>query len=62
MHFLRAASRIIWTIFSEVVPRTIESSTRMTRLPSIIARLAECLSFTPKARICWVGSMKVRPT
>ena len=25
-------------------------------------RLAECLRRTPNARICWVGSMKVRPT
>jgi hypothetical protein len=41
------ASRIICTIFTLVVPRTIESSIRMMRLPAISARLALCLSLTP---------------
>ena len=40
----------------------IESSTRMTRLPLRLARLALCLSLTPRWRIWSVGSMKVRPT
>ena len=38
------ASRTICTIFGEVVPRTIESSTSTTRLPSSSARLALCFS------------------
>ncbi len=37
------ASRTICTIFCEVVPRTMESSTSTTRLPSIMRRLALCL-------------------
>ena len=45
------ASRIIRTIFTEVVPRTIESSTSTMRLPAIMARLALCFSLTPSARI-----------
>ena len=36
------ASRTISTIFFEVVPRTMESSTSTTRLPSSMARLALC--------------------
>ena len=40
------ASRIIWTIFTLVVPRTIESSISTIRLPSTSARLALCLRFT----------------
>ncbi len=59
---LAPAWRTISTIFVEVVPRTIESSTRITRLPLSSARLALCLSFTPRWRIWSVGSMKVRPT
>ena len=56
------ASRIICTIFTEVVPRTIESSISTMRLPATTARLALCLRRTPSARMCCVGSMKVRPT
>ena len=56
------AARTISTIFRLVVPRTIESSTRITRLPSSTGRLAECFSFTPRWRMWSVGSMKVRPT
>ena len=56
------ASRTIRTIFSEVVPRTIESSTRTTRLPFSTALLALCFSFTPMWRTASAGSMKVRPT
>ncbi len=37
------ASRIILTIFFDVVPRTRRSSIRMMRLPSIAARLAAVL-------------------
>ena len=59
---LAPASYIMRTILIEVVPRTIESSSSTTRLPSTTARLALCLSFTPSERIVWVGSMKVRPT
>jgi hypothetical protein len=43
------ASRIICTIFTEVVPRTMESSTSTMRLPATTARLALCLSRTPSA-------------
>ena len=52
----------IFTIFREVVPRTMESSTTTTRLPLSTARTAESFSFTPKWRIDCCGSMKVRPT
>ena len=48
--------------FRLVVPRTIESSTRITRLPSSTGRFAECFSFTPRCRMWSLGSMKVRPT
>ena len=41
---LAPASRTICTIFWLVVPRTMESSTSTTRLPSIMRRLALCLS------------------
>ena len=56
------ALRTISTIFTEVVPRTMESSTRTTRFPLRCAALALCLSRTPRWRIWSVGSMKVRPT
>ena len=56
------ASRIMRTIFTEVVPRTRLSSTSTMRLPAIAARLAECFMRTPSSRTDWVGWMKVRPT
>ena len=59
---LAPASRTICTIFWLVVPRTIESSTSTTRLPSIMRRLALCLRRTPMWRIESPGWMKVRPT
>ena len=62
MNFLGAASRIMRTIFLLVVPRTMESSNRTTRLPFRMARTGFSLSFTPKSRTRCSGSMKVRPT
>ena len=59
---LAPALRTISTIFSDVMPRTMESSTRTTRLFFSCAMLALCLSLTPRWRIWDVGSMKVRPT
>jgi 3-oxoacyl-ACP reductase-like protein len=59
---LAPASRTICTIFFEVVPRTMESSTRITRLPLSLARLGLCFSRTPRWRMRSDGSMKVRPT
>ncbi len=56
------ASRIMRTIFTEVVPRTRLSSTSTMRLPSTAARLAECFMRTPSSRTDCVGWMKVRPT
>ncbi len=56
------ASRIMRTIFTEVVPRTKLSSTSTIRLPATAARLAECFMRTPSSRTDWVGWMKVRPT
>ncbi len=56
------AARTISTILRLVVPRTMLSSTRITRLPCSTAWLAECFSFTPRLRMLSVGSMKVRPT
>ena len=59
---LAPASRTICTIFWLVVPRTIESSTSTTRLPSIIAPVGVVLEATPMWRIESPGWMKVRPT
>ena len=55
------ASRIICTIFTDVVPRTMKSSINTMRLPLTTARCALCLRRTPSWQICWVGSMKVPP-
>ena len=55
-------SRSMETIFRDVVPRTIESSTRTTLFPLISSRTGLSLTFTPKCRIDCCGSMKVRPT
>ena len=54
--------RIIFTIFRLVVPRTIESSTTITRRPSIVSRIGLSFTRTPKWRMPWRGSMNVRPT
>jgi len=59
---LAPAARIILMILREVVPRTIESSMTTTRLPLRTLRIALSLILTPKWRIDWLGSMKVRPT
>ena len=56
------ALRSILTILRDVVPRTSESSTTTTRLPSTIERTGDSLSRTPKCRIESCGSMNVRPT
>ena len=49
-------------IFFDVVPRTIESSIKTTRLPLIKSRTGLSLMRTPKERIDCRGSMNVRPT
>ena len=49
-------------ICAEVVPRTIESSTRTILLPFIKSLIGLSLSLTPNERICCEGSIKVRPT
>ena len=59
---LAPALRSIFTILRLVVPRTIESSTTTTRLPSSMSRMGLSFTFTPKWRIPCLGSMKVRPT
>ena len=56
------ASRNIRMIFWLVVPRTIESSTTTTRLPSSTSLMAFNLTLTPKFLMDCCGSMKVRPT
>ncbi len=56
------ASRSMRTILRDVVPRTMESSTSTTRLPSTTSRTGLSLTFTPKWRIDCLGSMNVRPT
>ena len=56
------AARTILTIFRLVVPRTIESSTSTTRLPSRMLRTGFSFTFTPKCRIDCCGWMNVRPT
>ena len=48
------------TIFRLVVPRTIESSTSTTRLPSRISRRGLNFSLMPMLRNRWFGWMKVR--
>ena len=44
-----------------VVPRTTESSTKITRLPLISARLTFSFSRTPMLRMLSDGSINVRP-
>ena len=56
------ASRIMRTIFLEVVPRTIESSISTTRCPAMMPRTGFSFTLTPKLRIDCLGSMNVRPT
>ena len=46
----------------EVVPLTMESSMRTTRLPSTMLRTADSFSFTPISLRDWDGIMKVLPT
>ena len=49
------------TICLVVVPRTIESSTTISRLSRTISRRGESLTLTPRWRIAWEGWMNVRP-
>ena len=60
VHHPGTAPRNIVTSFIRVVPRMMESSTSTTRLPSSMPATALCLTLTPKCRIDWAGSMKVR--
>ena len=46
----------------ELVPRTIESSTRITRLPARTERFGDSFIRTLASRVAWVGWMKERPT
>ncbi len=59
---LAPAERTIATILRLVVPRTIESSMSTTFRSLSSARTGLSFSLTPKWRIDWRGSMKVRPT
>ncbi len=56
------ASRSIDTICLVVVPRTIESSTTMSRFPRMVSGSGFSFSFTPRSRSDWEGWMNVRPT
>ena len=56
------AARTIRTIFREVVPRMIESSIRITRLPSSSDRTGFSFILTPKSRTRCSGWINVRPT
>ena len=49
------------TILSQVVPRTMESSTSTTRLPSTAARRGFSFKSTACSRWAWVGKIKLRP-
>jgi hypothetical protein len=49
------------TIWRWVVPRTIESSTTTSRLPSMFSRSGLSFIRTARARISWLGAMKLRP-
>ena len=63
MHFGRARRRgTIRTILREVVPRMMESSIRMMRLPSSRLRTGFSFMRTPKSRTRCSGWMNVRPT
>ena len=56
------ASRSIATIWRVVVPRTIESSTTISRFPRIVSGSGFSFSFTPRSRSDCDGWMNVRPT
>ena len=56
------ASRSIRTRARWVLPRTMESSTTTSRLPSMTSRRGLSLRRMPSWRRVWVGWMKVRPT
>ena len=58
---LAPASRNRRTIRSDVVPLTIESSIRMTRLSLTVCAITLSLILTAFSRICCVGAMKLRP-
>ena len=59
---LAPASYIMRTILTEVVPRTIESSTSTTRLSLDHGAVGVVLELArPASGSVWVGSMKVRP-
>ena len=63
MYTLRApASRAICTISFEVVPRTMESSTRSTLRPLNSVAIAFSFWRTERLRMACPGMMKVRPT
>jgi len=59
---LAPASRAIWTISLEVVPRTMESSTSSTLRPLNSRPIALSFWRTDFLRVDWPGMMKVRPT
>ena len=48
-------------IFRLVVPRTIESSTRITRFPLKLSRIGFNLILTSISRVDWAGRIKVLP-
>ena len=56
------ASRSMLTIACMVVPRTMESSTTTSRLPSMFSRRGLSLTRTLALRWAWLGAMNVRPT
>ena len=56
------AVRSISTILRLVVPRTMESSTRISRLPRTLRVSALSLVRTPSSRMPCSGWMNVRPT
>jgi hypothetical protein len=45
-----------------VLPRTIESSTTIRRLPRMTSRSGSASSRIPSWRMVWLGWMNVRPT
>ena len=45
-----------------VVPRTMESSTTTSRLPSMFSRMGLSFTRTLALRWAWAGAMNVRPT
>ena len=59
---LAPASFRMWIVRRLVVPRTMESSTKITRFPLSADLMGLSLMWTPRFRIASEGCVNVRPT